>query len=238
MPDETGGLPTDDAEMERALRRLPRHPAPPHLRPALLQALTPERGPRAWMPLWLTPAASAFAMGLIMVLWLAPSLPTTPTPDPIRPLARAVLNEHAKTILWGQSQPDNVPTVLPRAMDESGVWLSGVLMADDVIQLVNAQPTYLEGRRGMELAYQDADGHTVTYVIVPAPALVLPERGRVQIDRWRPLVRVENGFSMIIWKQQGLLCVLISDLVSSGDLDKLKAYFVKVRSTTEPYAIY
>ena len=78
----------------------------------------------------------------------------------------------------------------------------------------------------------------MTYVIVPAPALVLPERGRVQIDRWRPLVRTENGFSMILWKQQGLLCILVSDLVSHDDLGKLKDYFVKVRSSTEPYTIY
>jgi len=66
----------------------------------------------------------------------------------------------------------------------------------------------------------------------------LPERGRVQIDRWRPLVRKEGGFSLIIWKQQELLCVLVSDLVSDGDLAKLKQYFVKVRSSTEPHAVY
>ncbi len=59
----------------------------------------------------------------------------------------------------------------------------------------------------------------------------------MQIDRWRPLVRKESGFSMIMWKQQGLLCVLVSDLVSDDDLGKLKEYFVKVRSSTEPYAI-
>ena len=43
---------------------------------------------------------------------------------------------------------------------------------------------------------------------------------------------------MIMWKQQGLLCVLISDLVSDDDVGKLKDYFVKVRSSTEPYATY
>ncbi len=57
-----------------------------------------------------------------------------------------------------------VPAVLPRAMEESGVALNWVFTGDDEIQLINAQPTYLEGRRGIELAYQDADGHTVTYL--------------------------------------------------------------------------
>ena len=49
---------------------------------------------------------------------------------------------------------------------------------------------------------------------------------------------MESGFSLIIWKQQNLLCVLVSDLVSDADLAKFKEYFVKVRSSTEPYAVY
>ena len=65
--------------------------------------------------------------------------------------------------------------------------------------------------------------------------VALDNRGRVQIDRWRPLVRTENGFSMILWKQQNLLCALVSDLVSRDDLAKLKEYFIKVRSSSDPY---
>ena len=233
-----GGLdPGDDAEMGRALRALPRHAAPARFRSAVAAALAPPAR-RVGLSTWLASAASALAMAMIMLLWIAPGLPPTASPDPLRPLTRAVINEHSRTILWGESRPDVVPTVLPRAMDESGVSLNWVFTGDDHIQLINAQPIYLEGRRGMELAYQDADGHTVTYLILPLPALVLPERGRVQIDRWRPLVRKDSGFTMIMWKQQGLLCVLISDLVSDDDVGKLKGYFVKVRSSTEPYATY
>jgi len=236
MPGESYG---EDVEIGRVLRqRLPRHPAPQEFRSALVRALTPRPVVRTWPTFWLTSAASALATALIMLLWLAPSLPTAVPPDPLRPLAGAVMNYHAKAILWGESRSDLVPAALPRAMDESGVSLNWLFTGDERIQLVNAQPTYLEGRRGIELAYQDADGHAVTYIVVPAPALVLPERGRMQIGRWRPLVRKENGFSMILWKQQGLLCVLIADLVSERDLGKLKDYFVKVRSSTEPYTIY
>ena len=236
-----GGIedyPGDDAELGRALRALPRHAAAAHFRSTLAAALAPPAPRRGSLSTWLTPAASALAMAMIMLLWIAPSLPPVATPDPLRPLTRAVINEHSRTMLWGESRPDVVPTVLPRAMDQSGVSLNWVFTGDDHIRLVNAQPIYLEGRRGMELAYEDADGHTVTYLILPLPALVLPERGRVQIDRWRPLLRKDGGFSMIMWKQQGLLCVLVSDLVSDDDVGKLKDYFVKVRSSTEPYATY
>jgi hypothetical protein len=168
---------------------------------------------------------------------MAPWLSSSVAPDPIRTVARAVINEHARAIMWGESRPDVVPAVLPRAMDESGVSLNWVFTGDERIRLIDAKPTYLEGRRGIELAYEDAEGHVVTYVIMPAPALVLPETGRVQVDRWRPLVRRDSGFAVMLWKQQGLLCALVSDLVSDEDFEKLKEYFVKVRSSTEPYAL-
>ena len=235
MADEMTDQDEDDRLMGRLLReRLPRYPAPALLRATLVQAGSGrDRAAR-----WIAPAAAALAMAMVMLLWIAPLLPTTTAGDPVRLLERAVLGEHARIILWGESRPDVVPAALPRAMEESGVALNWVFTGDEKIQLLNARATYLEGRRGIELAYQDADGHTVTYLVLPAGALALPERGRVQIDRWRPLVRKEGGFSLIIWKQQELLCVLVSDLVSDGDLAKLKQYFVKVRSSTEPHAVY
>jgi hypothetical protein len=52
------------------------------------------------------------------------------------------------------------------------------------------------------------------------------------------VVKKENGFSLIIWRQQGLLCVMASDLVSEQDLARFKQYFVKIRSSSEPYVVY
>src|SRR5215831_12709391 len=226
MADEIEHQQPDDAALERLLKeRLPRHPPPPSLRSAIILAAGRDRSRPGWAVLWMPPAAAAVAMALIMLLWIAPSLPTTASSDPIRLLADAVISEHARTILWGEARSDVVPAVLPRAMEESGVALSWVFTGDDTIRLVNAQPTYLDGRRGIELDYRDVDGHAVTYVILPAGAITLPDRGRVRIDRWRPLVRTEGGFSLIIWNQQNLLCVLVSDLVSDADLAKFKEYF-------------
>jgi hypothetical protein len=228
-----------DEELGRMLReRLPRHPASASLRAAVVQALLPDTPRRSWWAVWLAPAASSLATAMIAMLWLAPSLTTGPASDPLRLVSRAVISEHARNILWGESRSDVVPAALPRAMEESGVALNWVFTGDEDIQLINAKATYLEGRRGIELTYEDTRGHTVTYVILPAGKVVLPERGRVQIDRWRPLLRKENGFSLIVWRQQGLLCVMVSDLVSNADLDTFKQYFVKVRSSTEPYAVY
>jgi len=36
-----------------------------------------------------------------------------------------------------------------------------------------------------------------------------------------------------VWKQAGLVCVMVSDLVSDADLGRFKEYFIKVRSSTE-----
>jgi hypothetical protein len=229
----------DDGGLGRLLReRLPRHPAPPVLRAAVLEALMPGRPRQPWWALWMPPAFSAVATALIMLLYLAPSLPTAPGADPVQFVTRAVLAEHARNVFWGEARADVVLAILPRAMEESGVALSWVFTGDEEIRLINAKPTYVEGRRGIELAYQDVAGHTVTYIIVPGGSVSLPERGRVQIDRWRPVVKRENGFSLIMWRQQGLLCVMASDLVSDEDLARFKQYFVKVRSSTEPYAVY
>jgi len=229
----------DDGGMGRLLReRLTRHPAPAMLRATVWEALEPPAARQPWWMLWGAPAATAIATALVMLLWIAPSLPSAPATDPAQLVVRAVLADHARNIFWGESRTDVVPAALPRAMAESGVALNWVFTGDEDIQLINAKATYMEGRRGIELTYQDSAGHTVTYVIVPGGSVTLPERGRVQIDRWKPVVRKENGFSLIIWRQQNLLCVLASDLVSDEDLGRFKQYFVKVRSSTDPYVTY
>jgi hypothetical protein len=85
----------------------------------------------------------------------------------------------------------------------------------------------------------------------PSPATKAPQRtpGRVTAgpvrrddamrdqcafgdDARLPLVaqHVEEG--------ESLLCVLASDLVSDQELARFKQYFVKVRSSTEPYISY
>jgi len=218
--------PEDDGGVGRLLReRLTRHPAPAMLRAAVREALEPRAARQPWWMLWGAPAAAAVATALVMLLWIAPSLPSAPAADPAQMVVRAVLAEHARNIFWGESRSDVVPAALPRAMEESGVALNWVFTGDEDIQLVNAKPTYLEGRRGID-------------VIVPGGTVTLPERGRVQIDRWKPVVRRENGFSLIMWRQQSLLCVMASDLVSDEDLGRFKEYFVKVRSSTEPYMVY
>src|SRR5262245_38403093 len=99
----------DDALLGRLLRdRLPRPPSPPHLRATLLRAAPRTTSRPARAAFWMPPAAAAVAMALVMLLWIAPSLPTTVGGDPVRVIAHAVISEHARTILWGESRSDVV----------------------------------------------------------------------------------------------------------------------------------
>jgi len=71
----------DDGGIGRLLReRLPRHPAPPVLRAAVVEALMPGRPRQPWWAPWLPSAFSAVATALIMLLYLAPRSPRRPAP--------------------------------------------------------------------------------------------------------------------------------------------------------------
>jgi hypothetical protein len=229
----------DDPVVTRLLReRLPRYPAAPRLRASVMQALEPESRTRRWR-MWLAPALSAAATAMVAALLVAPRLPSAPAGvDPLQLVVHAAVAEQAHNMAWGEARPDVAPAILARAMEESGIPLTWVFLGDDELQFVNARATLVQGHRALALAYLTRDGHAVTYVMLPGAAIALPDRGRIQIDRYRPVLRQVNGFSLILWKQQGLLCALVSDLVSEEDLGRLKQHFVKVRAGTEPYTVY
>jgi hypothetical protein len=113
-----------------------------------------------------------------------------------------------------------------------------VFAGDDQLTLLGAEPVYLDQRRGLAVHYRDADGHHVTYVVLPAPGLTVPDRQRRQVARWRPALLHDSGFSVWVWKHGELACFLVSDMVSETDLARFSDYFVRVRSATEPVPAY
>jgi hypothetical protein len=117
--------------------------------------------------------------------------------------------------------------------------LTKMFNGDDRLTLLEAEPVYLEQHRGLAVHYRDVDGHRVTYVTLPAPpGMTLPERQRVKIDRFRPALVHDRGFSVWVWKQGDLACFLVSDMVSETDLQSFKDYFRRVRVATEPVPAY
>jgi hypothetical protein len=225
---------SDEALGRRLASELPRHAAPARLRGSILGSAAPAPT-RAW---WLTPALSAAATALVLVLFFVPLLPRFVPVDPVERLTRAVVAEHERAVMWGARRPDVIPTALPWLTQETGIGLTSVFSGDDHLALMEAEPIYLEQRRGLAVHYRDADGHRVTYIVLPAPGLVTPERQRQKVDRWRPALLHESGFSVWMWKQRDLACFIVSDMVSQADHERFKDYFVRLRAATEPVPAY
>jgi hypothetical protein len=226
---------SDETLSRRLLSELPRHQAPARLRAMVADAGAPASR-RGW---WMAPALASAATALILILFFIPLLPRMAPPDPVLRLTRAVVAEHTRAVMWGARRPDIIPTASPWLTQESGIGLAKVFSGDDRLTLLEAEPVYLEQNRGVAVHYRDVDGHRVTYVTLPAPSgWVLPERQRVKIDRWRPALIHEGGFSVWVWRQGDLACFIVSDMVSEADLQSFKDYFFRVRSATEPVPAY
>ncbi|HSE91712.1 MAG TPA: hypothetical protein VLF19_00270 [Methylomirabilota bacterium] len=224
---------TDEALGRRLRADLPRHVAPARLRAAVAEA--PPRPSRGW---WLAPALSAAATALVLLLFFVPLLPRVGPTDPVQRLARAVVSEHTRVALWGARQSEVVPAGTVWLSQETGINLSKIFSGDERLTLVATEPVYLDQRRGVALHYRDADGHHLTYIVLPAPGLGLPERRRVKVDRWRPALLQDDGFSVWVWKQGDLACFIVSDMASETDLAQFKDYFVRLRTATEPKPAY
>jgi hypothetical protein len=230
--------PYDDLSDEQLGRRLaadlPRHTAPLHLRRAILASTTPRP---ARIP-WLMPAVSAMATALVVLLFVVPTLPRIVPPNPTDRLVRAVVSEHTRTLMWGARGGEVVTAAVPDLSRAAGVSLNRMFVGDDRLTFVGAEPVYVDRHRGIAIHYRDVDGHLVTYMAVPAQGIAVPDRERVQIDRWRPALLRDSGFAAWLWRQGDIACLIVSDMVSETERDKFKDYFVRLRLATEPISAY
>jgi hypothetical protein len=230
LPDQS-----DEALGRRLAEELPRYTAPARLRVSIIEAADrPQR-----RPAWLAPLIAAAATAMAVALFMLPMLPRIQPTGPVDQMVRAVVNEHSRALMWGARQPQVIPTALPWLAQESGIDLSRAFAGDDRLTLVGAEPVYLTRQRGIAVHYRDVDGHLVTYIALPADrTLVLPDRARVPIDRWRPVLARDSGFVTWVWKQGDVACFLVSDMVSQDDLERFKDYFIRVRGSTNPTLAY
>lgn len=224
---------SDEGLGRRLAAELPRYHAPAHVRAAVLRAAT-----RRAQPAWLAPALAALATAAVLVLVLLPTLPARTPQDMTEQLVNAVVAEYSRASMWGARTAETVPTAVTRVAEETGIRLAKAFLGDDDLEFLGAEPVYLDWRLGIALHYLDPDGHTMTYVALHAPRLSLPERQRVQVDGFRPVLVKLDGFRSWVWKQGEVACFLVSDIVGEPDLERFKDYFVRVRAGTEPLLTY
>ena len=227
---------SDETLGRRLASELPRYPAPARLRVAIVEAATPS-SPRR--PAWLAPLLGAAVSTMVLVLLVLPVLPRIVPADPVQRYVRAVVSEHARTLMWGARHGEILPTALPWLTEQSGIALPKVFVGNERLEFVAAEPVYLERQRGVAIHYRDADGHMVSYIALPAAsALTIPDPARVQIGRWRPALLRDSGFAAWVWKHGDVACFIVSDMVSADDVERFKEYFALLRSTTEPVPAY
>jgi anti-sigma factor RsiW len=224
---------SDDELGRRLAGDLPRHGAPAHLRRAVLASARP----RAARPAWLAPAISAMATALVLGLFFVPVLPRLVPANPTERLVRAAVSEHTRTLMWG-ARREIVSIGAPDLARDTGVTLARAFAGDDQLTFVAADPVYVDRHRGVALHYRDQEGHLVSYIAVPAPAVKVPDRERVQIDRYRPALVRDSGFAAWLWRQGDVACLIVSDRVSDAELDTFKSYFLRMRGATEPLPSY
>jgi hypothetical protein len=225
---------SDEALSRRLESELPRYAAPDHLRGAIQRTADEPRRSPAWM----APALAALATAALVLLVLLPVLGASNRPEPVQRLVRAVVAEHSRALMWGARSSTIMPAGSSWLTQESGIALARVFAGDDTLWLVNAEPVYLERERGVALHYRDRAGHLLTYVALPAPALRLPDRARVTVGNWRPVLIQDSGFATWVWRHGDLVCFLVSDMVASDETERFKEYFVRVRTATEPLLAY
>ncbi len=225
----------DDLSDEELGRRLgadlPRYAAPPHLARAVRAAVAPARAPRT--P-WLGPVVSALATAMVLGLFFVPALPRLVPTDPSERLVRALVSEHTRTLMWGTRRGDIMSAAVADLTRETGVTFARAFVGDDLLTLITAEPVYIDRQRGMALHYRDAEGHLVSYIAIPAPGVKVPERQRVQIDRYRPALLRDNGFAAWLWRQGDIACAIVSDRVSDAEMETFKDYFRRMRAASEP----
>jgi len=232
----TERLPDSDEHLGRRLAaELPRYTAPASLRIAVVQATEPAPSRR---PAWLSPLLAAAATAMVLAMFMLPVLPRLQPSDPVDQMVRAVVSEHSRALMWGTRQSQVIPAALPWLQEQSGIGLSRAFVGDDLLSFVSAEPVYLLRQRGLAVHYRDVDGHLVTYIALPAEELKVPDRARVQIDRYRPALVKDSGFVAWVWRQRDVACFLVSDMVSADDLERFKDYFIRVRASTEPTLAY
>jgi hypothetical protein len=202
---------------------------------AIVEAQRPSTSRR---PAWLSPLLAAAATAMVLAMFMLPVLPRIQPSDPVDQMVRAVVSEHSRALMWGARQSQVIPTALPWLQAQSGIGLSSAFVGDDMLTFVSAEPVYLLRQRGLAVHYRDVDGHLVTYIALPAEDLKVPDRERVQIDRYRPALVKDSGFVTWVWRQRDVACFLVSDMVSIDDLERFKDYFVRVRVATEPSLAY
>ena len=232
MVDEAN--PEIEAELDRALERLPARAAPPALR-RRLEALVatgsgaaagaaapPPRIARARGSTWAASFVSACAAAALVLIATRVTAPRAPTGGAPSELVTEAVNDHIRVI--SSTHPVDIES---GGIHQVKPWFTGRLdfaprvafSGDAEFPLVGGSVGYFRDRKAAVFVFKRRL-HTITLLVFPPEGLPWPTSGLRPVGRLSVAEESARGFSTLMWRDGGLGYALVSD-VNVHDLEAL-----------------
>jgi anti-sigma factor RsiW len=224
-------LAEEGAAMAALVATLPRPPAPASLTRAVRRMAGAGRGGavRAWVGRpWVAAAVAAAVVAIVLAPWTLGRLGRAD--DPVERVLRSGVAEHTRILLQLQAaatgQVADAAEAFATVRSLTDVQLPWVFAGDADLTLMEARPTMIADRKAAAVVLRDPAWFITTYFALPGRDLPPPpEKGRVQIEQYRPYMRQVEGFNVIYWKQGEYAYLMVSDL----DTPRCQQLFLKMR---------
>jgi anti-sigma factor RsiW len=221
-----------EAELDRALERLPARTAPPALRSRLealvnqgaapaAPAVSPRTVGHRRGSTWVASFVSACAAAALVLVATRVTAPRAPAGAPLELVAEAV-NDHIRVI--SSTHPVDIES---GGIHQVKPWFTGRLefaprvafSGDADFPLVGGSVGYFRDRKAAVFVFKRRL-HTITLLVVPPDGLAWPTEGLARVGRLSVSEASARGFSVLMWRDGGLGYVLVSD-VNVRDLEAL-----------------
>ena len=224
-----------EAELDRALARLPARAAPAALRgrldamiaPASPPASTTEAPPRRERPRGamftasFVSACAAAALVLVAMRVTRPGPAGQPSDGPSDLVAEAV-NDHIR--VTSSTHPVDIES---GGIHQVKPWFTGRLdfaprvafSGDADFPLVGGSVGYFRDRKAAVFVFRRRL-HTITLLVLPPDGLAWPNGGPTRVGRLAISETTSRGFSVLMWRDGGLGYALVSD-VARPELETL-----------------
>jgi anti-sigma factor RsiW len=212
-----------DEALAGLIRALPRQPAPAALAREVRALGAARPGITGWLGRpWVAAALAALVVAAVVGPWgpWAPWLAPRQRPaDVVEALIQSGVMEHRRILLDLEVHPagvDDPDALFARVRSVAEVELPKILAGTGELRLLTAKPTLLASRKTAAAALRYPTSPVTTYFILPGKDLPMLEKGRVQIEQYRPHMREVNGFNVVYWKQKDMAYIMVSGLDREG----------------------
>jgi anti-sigma factor RsiW len=221
-----------EAELDRALERLPSRAAPPALRRRLEALLQPESAPAEAPPrtkgwrgsTWAASFVSACAAAALVLVVIRVAAPPRPSAGGPSELVAEAVNDHLRVV--SSTHPVDIES---GGIHQVKPWFTGRLdfaprvafSGDDDFPLVGGSVGYFRDRKAAVFVFKRRL-HTITLLVFPPDGLAWPNEDLARVGRLSVSEANTRGFSVLMWRDGGLGYALISD-VNVHDLEALAA---------------